>query len=179
MRLSAKPIVNYTDINHFSYVNQWIVSAGDPNVLYFQLVDLDQGPANVIGGYTFLYAPPLSGNIGLRYMAGVGTSNQPVTLTVTFPSNAAALNTFNNDTNGGFIPFGSSLTFPVVDPAQVFTITAFQASPLDASIWAVSINSVQIPNSGNVQFALTEGTNTRRFFVTNMIDVQISNNGNC
>ena len=44
MRLSAKPIVNYTDINHFSYVNQWIVSAGDPNVLYFQLVDLDQGP---------------------------------------------------------------------------------------------------------------------------------------
>jgi len=159
MRISAKALLNYTDTNHFTYGNQWIVQAGDPNTLYFQFVDLDQG--------------------GLRYMTGVGSSNQPVTVTVTFPSNAAVLNTYNNDTNGGFVPFGATLNFPQVDPSQVMTITATQASASDPSIWAVVLGPVQIPNSGNVQFMLMEGSNTRRFSVTNMISVEQLNNGSC
>lgn len=63
MRLYAKPIINYNNINSFIYGNQWIIRAGDPNTLYFQLVDLDQNE--------------------LRYMAGV---SQAVSLSVIFPS---------------------------------------------------------------------------------------------
>lgn len=159
MRISAKAVLNYTDINHFVYGNQWIVRAGDPNTLYFQLVDLDQA--------------------GLRYMTGVGSANQPVTVTVTFPTNAAVLSTYNADTNGGFIPFGTTLAFPQTDPAQVFTVTASQASTSDPSLWSISLGPVQIPNSGNVQFTVMEGTNVRRFFVTNMISVDHLNSGSC
>jgi hypothetical protein len=160
MRIFAKAIVNYTDVNHFAYANQWIIRSGDQVTLYFQLVDLDQG--------------------SLRYMTGVGVSNQPVTVTVTFPSNAAALNTFNNDTNGGFVPFGSTLVFPVIDPAQVFVVTAALADPNDPSIWKIVLAPTQIPNSGNVQFSVIEGANPpKKFFVTNMIDVEPLDNGNC
>jgi hypothetical protein len=159
MRISAKAIINYTDTNHFAYADQWIVRAGDSNTLYFQLVDLDQA--------------------GLRYMPGVSLINQPVNLTVTFPTNAASLYTFNANTNGGFVPFGSTVTFPVLDQSQVFTVTAVQASSFDPSIWSVSFSSLQTPNSGNVQFTLIEGTNVRKFFVTNLIDVEHLNSGNC
>lgn len=42
MRLSIKPIKNFSNINNFSYQTEWIVRSGEPNRLYFQLVDLDQ-----------------------------------------------------------------------------------------------------------------------------------------
>lgn len=42
MRLSAKVILNYANINNFDYGNQWTIRAGDPNTLYFQIVDLDK-----------------------------------------------------------------------------------------------------------------------------------------
>ena len=54
-RLSARPIVNFQNVNSFKYANQWTVSAGNSNTLYFQLVDLDQ--------------------CGLRYLAGIGSGN--------------------------------------------------------------------------------------------------------
>lgn len=66
MRLTAKPITTFSNINSFSYSNQWIVRAGDPNTLYFQIVDLDQN--------------------GLRYLAGIGIQNQPASIQITFPS---------------------------------------------------------------------------------------------
>lgn len=62
MRLSAKIIKNYCDNNMFAYANEWIVRANEPNVLYFQLVDLDQD--------------------GLRYMP----ANAPVLVNVKFLS---------------------------------------------------------------------------------------------
>ena len=68
-RLSAKPIVNFQNINSFKYAPQWTIQAGNSSTLYFQLVDLDQ--------------------CDLRYIAGVemcGVSNQPVGLRVYFPS---------------------------------------------------------------------------------------------
>jgi hypothetical protein len=41
MRLSARAIVGFQNINSFKYANQWIVNAGDQYTLYFQLIDLD------------------------------------------------------------------------------------------------------------------------------------------
>ena len=55
--LSARPIVNFQNINSFKYANQWSMNAGSNITLYFQFVVLDQ--------------------CGLRYIVGVGASNQP------------------------------------------------------------------------------------------------------
>ena len=66
MKLSARLLVNYANINQFSYQDQWQIRAGEPNVLYFQLVDLDQN--------------------SLRHLAGIGVSNQPYSVSVKFPS---------------------------------------------------------------------------------------------
>jgi hypothetical protein len=70
MRLSAKPIVNYDSINSFDTGNQWIIRAGDPNRLYFQLVDLDKVDSSMC-------------KIPLRYVPQYTTSQ---VLQVTFPS---------------------------------------------------------------------------------------------
>lgn len=67
-RLSAKPIVNFQNINSFDYANQWIVRAGDQTTLYFQIVNLDSCPSE---------CPQ-------RYILGLGA--QPVQVRVTFPS---------------------------------------------------------------------------------------------
>lgn len=42
MRLSARPIINYSDINHFRFASEWSIRQDEPNTLYFQVVDLDQ-----------------------------------------------------------------------------------------------------------------------------------------
>lgn len=135
-RLSAKPIVNYTTINSFSYANQWIVSASNTNTLYFQLINLDSG---------------CSGECQLRYIPGVGTSNQPVGLRVTFPS---------------------------IDCTQIITMFATQVAPTeDASIWSVSIPSTITPQTGAVQFQLFEGNNINSFRVEQMICVNYNGSG--
>lgn len=41
MRLSAKILKNVIDINHFQHSNQSIVSEGQANDIYIQLIDLD------------------------------------------------------------------------------------------------------------------------------------------
>jgi len=136
-RLSAKPIVNYASINSFSYANQWIISASNTNTLYFQLINLDSGCAN--------------GECPLRYLPGVGVSNQPVGLKVTFPS---------------------------IDCTQVITMFATQASTCgDASIWSVSIPSTITPQTGAVQFQLFEGNNISSFRVEQMIAVNYNGSG--
>jgi hypothetical protein len=157
MRLSARVITNFATVNQFSYAAQWAVRAGDPNTLYFQIVDLDQvtlaniSGAALIGGF-FNVPPAQASVIGLRYMVGVGGGNQPASIQVTFPS---------------------------IDDAQVINLTAVQADPNDASIWKVTIPPSKTPNSGNVQFAVFEGSNIRRFSVLNMISVEPMNDGSC
>lgn len=154
MRLSAKPLLNYANVNNFSYGNQWIIRAGDPNTLYFQVVDLDQGPSNTIGQPApfFGQGGSLSGNIGLRYMVGVGVNNQPAAITVTFPS---------------------------IDDTQVITAVAVQ-DPNDKSIWSVTLGPNQRPASGNVQFAVAEGNSIRRFSSLNLLNVEDpQNDGSC
>lgn len=156
MRLSARPLLNYANVNNFSYGNQWTIRAGEQNVLYFQLVDLDQGPANVVGQFApinqFGANSALSGSVGLRYMAGVGSANQPVGVTVTFPS---------------------------IDDLQMINATAVQ-EPDDKSIWKVTLNENQKPNSGAVIFAISEGGRTRRFNVLQLMAVEYpQNDGSC
>lgn len=131
MRLSAKAITNFANINQFDFGNQWTVRAGDSNDLYFQLVDLDQGD--------------------LRYMAGVGSSNQPTSIVVTFPS---------------------------IDDTAVINVSAIQ-DPNDKSIWKIPLGPNQKPNSGQVRFAVSEGSTIRRFAVLNLISVEYPENGSC
>lgn len=151
MRLSARPLLNYANVNNFSYGNQWTIRAGDPNTLYFQIVDLDQGPANVIGNQIY-GAQSLSGNIGNRYMVGVGAGNTPAAIMVQFPS---------------------------IDDSQVINVAAVQ-DPNDKSIWSVTLGPNQKPNSGNVIFAITEGNSTRRFSALQLISVEYpQNDGMC
>jgi hypothetical protein len=150
MLLSANLIVNYANINQFSYANIWRTRSGDPNTLYFQLVDLDQNINNTNGSTSQNSNGPTS---SLRYLPGVGTANTPYSVQVTFPS---------------------------IDDSRALTVQAIQASPYDNSIWMVVLSGTQMCNSGNVFFSVTEGTATRKFQVTNALSVVFpTNNGSC
>jgi hypothetical protein len=128
MRLSAKAITTFNGINSFVLGTQWQIRAGEPNTLYFQLVDLDQA--------------------NLRYIPNAGA-----TMVVTFPS---------------------------IDDSAVINVNASQVDAADGSLWSVNLTALQAPFSGNVVFALTEGSVTRRFSVLNAISVEYpTNNGSC
>jgi hypothetical protein len=155
MRLTSTPIINFSNINDFQMASQWTIRATDPATLYFQLYDLD----NVD---TIPYSAPFNfGFFGInqsfpqRFIAGVGSSNQPVTMTVTFPSLNA----------------GATLKF-----------TATQ-DPNDGSVFSIQLpgytNVGMAPASGNVMFSLTMGLNTYTWTVQNMIAVEFANQGCC
>lgn len=131
MRISAKPVINYCNVNSFTTGNQWTIRSGEQNTLIFQLVDLDKSD--------------------LRYIPGVGVDNQPVQVSVTFPS---------------------------IDDGVSITVPAIQVSSDDASLWQVSLSPGQIPASGNVLFSIMEGGKIKRFNVINMIMVELVGNGN-
>lgn len=61
MRLTALPLINYLDNNHYQIASNWTIRQ-EANTLYFQVVDLDQAK--------------------LRYMSEASV----ITLTLTFPS---------------------------------------------------------------------------------------------
>lgn len=153
MRLSARAIINYNSVNSFTYTTQWNVRAGDPLTLYFQLIDLDQNASiNFPGSGILGFTGAASGNYpGLRYLAGVGGLNTPASVVVTFPS---------------------------LDNAKVITATATQ-DPNDSSIWSVSLSALQIPGTGNVVFAVTEGSKTRNFSVMGLMSVEYPGSDGC
>lgn len=153
MRLSAKPIITFGNINNYSFGNQWIVRAGDPNTLYFQILDIDQAISGNNQGFgIFSGITPVGTTAGLRYLVGIGGSNQP---------------------------FGVTVTFMSIDNTKSIEVQAVQVDPNDSSIWKVSLASIQTPGGGNVQFAVQEGSAIRRFSVTNMLGVEFPNNGSC
>jgi hypothetical protein len=136
MRLSATLLNNYNNINSFDTTLQWKVRNGEPNTLYFQLEDLDQNCGQ-----------------GLRYLAGIGSQNQPYAVFVKFLS---------------------------IDNTQVLNIQAIQADVNDSSVWSVTISQVQTPCSGNVLFTVIQGNVTRTFNVMNAIAVDFASNcGDC
>src|SRR5665213_443132 len=127
MRLSANLIVNYANINQFSYTNQWQIRLGDPNTLYFQLVDLDQNINNTNGSNGQNLNGPTS---SLRYIAGCMEVNQPASVQVTFCS---------------------------IDDTKTLTVQAVPAdSDCDGSVWSVSLSGTQAVNSGNILFSVKE-----------------------
>lgn len=153
MRLSAKAIINWCNVNQYSFANQWTIRSGDPITLYFQLVDVDQAiNGNNQGFGIFSGISPVGTTAGLRYLAGIGSNNQPYGVTVTFPS---------------------------VDMTKVLKYVAVQADPNDSSLWQVTLPASAIPAGGNVQFAVQEGNNIRRFSVMNMLAVEAINDGSC
>jgi hypothetical protein len=184
--LSVRAIINYANINNFSYANQWVVGENNSYQLYFQLIDLDQQPnpsfigQNAIVGFPFaIVGNNITAN-ALRYLPGVGSVNQPVSITVTFPSNAPALNTYQSQTYGNY--YQTPINFPDANPGMNFTLVATQADPNDASIWYVTIPTTYSPNSGNVQFTLTQGAggmSVINFSVLNLISVTSLNDGSC
>lgn len=76
MRLGAKVVKNYANINNFSYANQWEIRSAEANSLYFQLVDLDM--VDCSSKQPLRYIPTPAGN----------PSPPPAapTVSVTFPS---------------------------------------------------------------------------------------------
>lgn len=125
MKLSAKAITTFNGVNSFNYGNQWSIRSGEPNTLYFQVVDLDQDK--------------------LRYLVGQGVGNTPANIDVTFPS---------------------------IDDDAVITVAAVQIDAADTSLWKIDLTDVQVPASGNVLFAITEGAKTRRFSALAFISVE-------
>jgi hypothetical protein len=157
MRLTSVPIINFSNINDFQETSQWTIRASDPNTLYYQLFDLDnvvstQSPFSALNGGFFNAAIQ---NFPQRFIAGVGSSNQPFSMTVTFPS---------------------------LSPQNVLIYTA-TPDPNDASVWSFSVpgyaNVGTAPSSGNVVFSLTQGINTWTWTVTNMLAVEMTNSGSC
>lgn len=158
MRLTSVPIINFSSINDFQTSSQWNIRATDPNTLYFQLFDLDN--QNTASPASYL---PLNGgffNAAIqtapqRFIPGVGSSNQPVVMTVTFPS---------------------------LTVGNTFTFTATQ-NPNDGSVFSITLpgytNVAYAPASGNVMFSLTQGTTTVTWTVINMIATEMTNQGCC
>jgi len=155
MRSTSVPIINFSNINDFQTASQWSIRATDPNTLYFQLFDLDNvntSPYTALNSGFFNAAIQTAPQ---RFIAGVGSSNQPVVMTVTFPS---------------------------LDPSLTFTYTATQ-DPNDGSVFSITLpgytSAGRAPASGNVMFSLTMGILTWTWTVQNMIAVESSNSGCC
>lgn len=157
MRLSANLIVNYANTNQFSYAQQWMIRAGDPNTLYFQIVDLDQGApigvANSLAGSPYGGTYASGSTTGLRYMVGCGSGDTPYSVQVKFCS---------------------------IDDTKTLVVQAVQASDCDSSIWSVSLSGTQIVAAGNIYIAVTEGNATRTFKLMNALSVEYNSTcGSC
>src|ERR1035437_804050 len=153
MRLTSTPIIKFSNINDFHTASQWSIRATDPNTLYFQLFDLDNtstSPYNALNSGFFNAAIQTAPQ---RFIAGVGVSNQPAAMTVTFPS---------------------------LDPTLTLTYTATK-DPNDGSVWSIALpgytSAGVAPASGNVIFSLTQGSVTVSWVVQNMLAVEMTNQG--
>lgn len=155
MRLSANLIVNYANVNQFSYEQQWIIRAGDPNTLYFQIIDLDQNPfvGNSIAGSPYGGTYASGTTAGLRYMVGCGPGKQPYSVQVKFCS---------------------------IDDTKTLVVQAVQADDCDSSIWSVTLSGTQVVAAGNIYIAVTEGMVTRTFKLINALAVEYNSTcGSC
>ena len=155
MRLTSVPIINFCSINDFQTASQWTIRATDPQTLYFQLFDLDNMSSSPYTPLNWGFFNAAIQTSPQRFIAGVGSSNQPFSMTVTFPS---------------------------LDPENTISFTA-TPNPYDGSVWSIALpgytNSAQAPASGNVMFSLTQGLTTVSWTVVNMIAVEMTNQGCC
>lgn len=154
-RLTSQPIKNFSNINDFQEASQWTIRASDPQTLYFQLFDLDNVNTSPFAALNSGFFNAAIQSAPQRYIAGVGVSNQPVVMKVTFPS---------------------------LNAGNTFTFTATQ-DPNDGSVFSINLpgyaNTAYAPSSGNVMFSLTQGTTTWTWTVINMLAVEMTNQGSC
>lgn len=73
-----------------------------------------------------------------------------------------------------------NVTFPALPGDSAIVVAATQPFAQDSSIWKVDLTNLQVPGSGAVVFALTEGATTRTFSVQNAISVEYpGQDGSC
>lgn len=72
-----------------------------------------------------------------------------------------------------------SVIFLNIDEASEIIKTATQAFPDDKSIWTITLDSDEVPNSGAVKFSITEDGQERRFRVEQAIVVDLLDAGSC
>lgn len=82
-----------------------------------------------------------------------------------------------------YIPQGTVIgveaTFPSIDSAAEFTVIGTQPFVDDKSIWKFSLNSTQLPKSGNFKIKITEDANSKFLVVKNGIAVDLLSVGSC
>jgi hypothetical protein len=72
-----------------------------------------------------------------------------------------------------------SVIFLNIDEASEIIKTATQAFPDDKSIWTITLDSDEVPNSGAIKFSITEDGQERRFRVEQAIVVDLLDAGSC
>jgi hypothetical protein len=72
-----------------------------------------------------------------------------------------------------------SVIFLNIDEASEIIKTATQAFPDDKSIWTITLDSDEVPNSGAVKFSITEDGQERKFRVEQAIVVDLLDAGSC
>lgn len=75
--------------------------------------------------------------------------------------------------------YSIDVSFLSVDDDSIITIAATQPFADDKSIWKVDLTAAQVPNSGAVDFSLTEDAVVSKFKVGQAIVVELLANGSC
>lgn len=70
-------------------------------------------------------------------------------------------------------------TFPSINTAQEFTVSATQPFADDKSIWKIALTSSQLPKSGNFKLILTEDAAVKNILAKNAIVANLNNVGSC
>jgi hypothetical protein len=82
-----------------------------------------------------------------------------------------------------YIPQGSVIaleaTFTSIDTAQEFSIIGTQPFADDKSIWKFTLQSTQLPKSGNFKLTLTEDSVVKAMLVKGGVSTQLLNVGSC
>ena len=82
-----------------------------------------------------------------------------------------------------YIPIGTvitlTVTFPDVNPDNVFTAVASQPFSQDLSIFKVTLPSSQTPNSGSLEVSLDIDGTIKTFIIKNALRVESNDLGGC
>jgi hypothetical protein len=71
------------------------------------------------------------------------------------------------------------VTFLNIDEASEIEKTAVQAFSDDKSIWRITLDSDEVPNSGAIKVAITEDGQEKKFRVEQAIVVELLDAGSC
>lgn len=116
MRLSAKLIKNWCDVNMFAYANEWIIRANEPNTLYFQLVDLDQN------GLRYMPAIPT-----LVYVKFLSIDSADVIMAPASLADPLDTSIWKISLGASQIPKGGNVVFQVSENGVIRTFSVLQA----------------------------------------------------